>query len=67
MLIRHDNGFVSAYANNGDLKVKKGDVIRRGQVVATSGQTGNVSSPQLHFELRKGSTPVDPMQYLTGN
>ena len=67
VLIRHDNGFVSAYANNGDLKVKKGDVIRRGQVVATSGQTGNVSSPQLHFELRKGSTPVDPMQYLTGN
>ena len=67
VLIRHDNGFVSAYANNGDLKVKKGDVIRRGQVVATSGQTGNVTSPQLHFELRKGSTPVDPMQYLSGN
>jgi murein DD-endopeptidase MepM/ murein hydrolase activator NlpD len=67
VLIRHDNGFVSAYANNGDIKVKKGDVIRRGQVVATSGQTGNVTSPQLHFELRKGSTPVDPMQYLSGN
>jgi murein DD-endopeptidase MepM/ murein hydrolase activator NlpD len=67
VLIRHDNGFVSAYANNGDLKVKKGDAIRRGQVIATSGQSGNVTSPQLHFELRKGSTPVDPMQYLTGN
>ena len=67
VLIRHDNGFVSAYANNGDLKVKKGDAIRRGQVIATSGQSGNVTSPQLHFELRKGATPVDPMQYLTGN
>ena len=67
VLIRHDNGFVSAYANNGDIKVKKGDVIRRGQVIATSGQSGNVTSPQLHFELRKGSTPVDPMQYLSGN
>ena len=67
VLIRHDNGFVSAYANNGDIKVKKGDAIRRGQVIATSGQSGNVTSPQLHFELRKGATPVDPMQYLSGN
>ena len=64
VLIRHSNGYVSAYAHNGELKVKKGDVVKRGQVVATSGQTGNVSSPQLHFELRKGSTPVDPTGYL---
>lgn len=64
VLIRHSNGYVSAYAHNGDLKVKKGDVVKRGQVVATSGQSGNVSSPQLHFELRKGSTPVDPSSYL---
>ena len=66
VLIRHDNGFVSAYANNGELKVKRGDKVNRGQTIATSGQTGNVSSPQLHFELRKGSTPVDPMPYLSG-
>lgn len=64
VLIRHSNGYVSAYAHNGELKVKKGDTVKRGQVVATSGQTGNVSSPQLHFELRKGSTPVDPSTYL---
>ncbi len=64
VLIRHPNGYVSAYAHNGDLKVKRGDVVKRGQVVANSGQTGNVSSPQLHFELRKGSTPVDPTPYL---
>jgi len=49
------------------LKVKKGDNVKRGQVIAASGQTGNVSSPQLHFELRKGSTPVDPMGFLSGN
>ncbi|MGL4811151.1 MAG: peptidoglycan DD-metalloendopeptidase family protein [Beijerinckiaceae bacterium] len=64
VLIRHSNGYVSAYAHNGELKVKKGDTVKRGQTVATSGQTGNVSSPQLHFELRKGSTPVDPSSYL---
>jgi murein DD-endopeptidase MepM/ murein hydrolase activator NlpD len=66
VLIRHDNGYVSAYANNGELKVKRGEQVKRGQTIATSGQTGNVSSPQLHFELRKGSTPVDPMPYLAG-
>lgn len=64
VLIRHPNGYVSAYAHNGALNVKRGDTIKRGQVVATAGQTGNVSSPQLHFELRKGSTPVDPTPYL---
>jgi len=64
VLIRHPNGYVSAYAHNGELKVKRGDTVKRGQVVASSGQTGNVSSPQLHFELRKGSSPVDPTPYL---
>jgi murein DD-endopeptidase MepM/ murein hydrolase activator NlpD len=66
VLVRHANGWVSAYANNADLLVKKGDSVKRGQVLAKSGQTGNVASPQLHFELRKGKTPVDPQQYLAG-
>jgi murein DD-endopeptidase MepM/ murein hydrolase activator NlpD len=66
VLIRHPNGFVSAYANNSDIEVKRGDTIKRGQTIAKSGQSGNVASPQLHFELRKGSTPVDPAQYLAG-
>ncbi|MGL5361331.1 MAG: peptidoglycan DD-metalloendopeptidase family protein [Bosea sp. (in: a-proteobacteria)] len=65
VLIRHPNGYVSAYAHNGALSVKRGDAVKRGQVVATSGQSGNVASPQLHFELRKGSTPVDPSPYLS--
>ena len=64
VLIRHDNGYVSAYANNGQLDVKRGQRVSRGQSIAKSGQTGNVTSPQLHFEIRKGSTPVDPMKYL---
>ncbi|MGD9659004.1 MAG: peptidoglycan DD-metalloendopeptidase family protein [Methylocystis sp.] len=64
VLIRHPNGFVSAYAHNGALDVKRGDQVKRGQTIAKSGQSGNVGSPQLHFELRKGSTPVDPTRYL---
>ena len=66
VLIKHPNGFVSAYANNGEIDVKRGETVKRGQQIAKSGQSGNVSSPQLHFELRKGSTPVDPTQYLAG-
>jgi murein DD-endopeptidase MepM/ murein hydrolase activator NlpD len=67
VLIRHDNGFVSAYAHNGDIEVKRGQRVTRGQEIAKSGQTGNVTSPQLHFELRKGSTPVDPTPHLASN
>jgi murein DD-endopeptidase MepM/ murein hydrolase activator NlpD len=66
ILIRHPNGFVSAYANNGDIEVKRGETVKRGQTIAKSGQSGNVASPQLHFELRKGTKPVDPTQYLAG-
>jgi murein DD-endopeptidase MepM/ murein hydrolase activator NlpD len=65
-LIRHPNGFVSAYANTSEIDVKRGDTVKRGQTIAKSGQSGNVSTPQLHFELRKGTTPVDPTQYLAG-
>ncbi|MBE7220637.1 MAG: peptidoglycan DD-metalloendopeptidase family protein [Caulobacteraceae bacterium] len=66
VLIRHPNGFVTAYANNGNISVKRGEQVKRGQTIASSGQSGNVSSPQLHFEVRKGSTPVDPTHYLAG-
>jgi murein DD-endopeptidase MepM/ murein hydrolase activator NlpD len=64
VLIRHANGFVTAYAHVSEIMVKRDDVVKRGQVIAKSGQTGNVASPQLHFEIRKGSVPVDPMPYL---
>jgi murein DD-endopeptidase MepM/ murein hydrolase activator NlpD len=66
VLIRHPNGYVSAYAHNGAVAVKRGETVKRGQTIAKSGQSGNVASPQLHFELRKGSTPVDPTGYLAG-
>ena len=66
VLIRHPNGYVTAYANNGEIDVKRGETVKRGQMIAKSGQSGNVSSPQLHFELRKGSQPVDPTSYLAG-
>jgi murein DD-endopeptidase MepM/ murein hydrolase activator NlpD len=66
VLIRHPNGYVSAYAHNGEVAVKRGETVKRGQTIAKSGQSGNVASPQLHFELRKGSTPVDPTGYLAG-
>ena len=66
VLIRHANGYVTAYAHASELMVKRGDTIKRGQVIAKSGQSGEVQSPQLHFEIRKGATPVDPAQYLSG-
>ena len=43
---------------------ERGDQVKRGQIIARSGQTGNVSAPQLHFEIRKGKVPVDPVQFL---
>jgi murein DD-endopeptidase MepM/ murein hydrolase activator NlpD len=64
VLVRHSNGFVTAYAHASEILVKRDEPIKRGQVIAKSGQTGNVSTPQLHFEIRKGSAPVDPMPYL---
>jgi murein DD-endopeptidase MepM/ murein hydrolase activator NlpD len=66
ILVRHANGYVTAYAHASELLVKRGDSIKRGQVIAKSGQSGEVGSPQLHFEIRKGSTPVDPLRFLNG-
>lgn len=66
VLIRHANNWVSAYAHNDKLMVKRGDKIKRGQVVARAGTSGSVEQPQVHFELRKGSKPVDPTKYMAG-
>ncbi|MEZ5820252.1 MAG: peptidoglycan DD-metalloendopeptidase family protein [Xanthobacteraceae bacterium] len=66
ILVRHSNGYVTAYAHASELLVRRGDTIKRGQVIAKSGQSGEVGSPQLHFEIRKGSSPVDPQQFLNG-
>src|SRR5579864_2173107 len=64
VLVRHANGFVTAYANASELMVKRNDQVHKGQVIAKSGQTGTAANPQLHFEVRKNSAPVDPIQYL---
>jgi murein DD-endopeptidase MepM/ murein hydrolase activator NlpD len=66
VLVRHPNGYVTAYAHAKELLVKRGDQVKRGQVLARSGQTGNVNAPQLHFEIRKGSSPLDPTRFLNG-
>ena len=66
VLVRHPNGYVTAYAHAKELLVKRGDQVKRGQVIARSGQTGNVNAPQLHFEIRKGSSPLDPTRFLNG-
>lgn len=66
VLIRHANDWVSAYAHNNKLMVKRGDTIKRGQVVARAGMSGSVEQPQVHFELRKGSKPVDPTKFMAG-
>ncbi len=64
ILIRHANNWVSAYAHNDDIMVKRGDKVRRGQIISKAGSSGSVSQPQVHFELRKGSRPVDPTKYM---
>ncbi|HWV20960.1 MAG TPA: M23 family metallopeptidase, partial [Devosia sp.] len=64
ILIRHPNGYVSAYAHLNGMSVAKGATVNRGDAIGTVGMSGSVSKPQLHFELRKGATPVDPVPLL---
>jgi murein DD-endopeptidase MepM/ murein hydrolase activator NlpD len=65
ILLRHPDGWVTAYAHNSSLLVKKGDKVQQGQTIARVGSTGNVDTPQLHFELRQGTKAVDPLRVLT--
>jgi murein DD-endopeptidase MepM/ murein hydrolase activator NlpD len=64
ILVRHANGWVSAYAHNDQILVSRGDTVKRGQVIAKAGKTGTVDQPQIHFEIRQGSKPVDPLAYM---
>lgn len=64
LLVKHSGGWMTAYAHNDTLLVKRGDKVSRGQEIAKMGSSGNVTSPQLHFELRKGRQAVDPQKYL---
>lgn len=64
LLVKHAGGWVTAYAHNEELLVKRGDKVTRGQAIAHVGSSGSVNAPQLHFEVRQGKKPVDPMLYL---
>ena len=64
ILVRHDNGWITAYAHNEELLAKRGDKVKRGQVLAKAGKSGQVDQPQVHFELRQGSKPVDPTPFM---
>lgn len=67
VLVRHQDGYVTAYAHNSELLVKRGDIVTRGQQIAKSGSSGGVTEPQIHFEVRRGAKAVDPMTYLGNN
>jgi murein DD-endopeptidase MepM/ murein hydrolase activator NlpD len=65
LLVRHADGWMTAYGHADEILVARGDQVRRGQVVARVGSTGNVTTPQVHFEIRRGSRAVNPREHLT--
>jgi len=64
ILIRHDNDWSTAYGHVDQILIKAGDVVKRGQVIAKVGKSGPVAQPQLRFEVRKNSVPIDPLPHL---
>ena len=67
VLIKHDNGNVTAYAHSQSVTVSRGERVSRGQIIAYAGETGDVTQPQVHFELRVGTRPVDPRPFLVAS
>lgn len=67
ILIKHDDGYVTAYAHAERLTVQRGDTVTKGQIIAYAGSTGDVTSPQLHFEIRHGVQPVNPRTLLVAS
>ena len=65
VLIRHEDGWMTAYAHNDTLLVGRGETVRRGQVISRSGKSGRVSRPQAHFEIRRDGEPQNPLSLLT--
>ena len=64
ILIKHYNDKTSAYAHLDKINVKKGESVNKGQIIALVGNSGKVSIPQLHFEIRDKDGPLDPLKYL---
>ena len=65
ILIRHEGGLITVYAHNDSNDVTDGDTVSRGQKIAAIGQSGTATAPHLHFEVRQGEVPKDPLQYLS--
>jgi lipoprotein NlpD len=63
IVLKHDNGFITVYAHNREIVVKEQQNVNRGQKIAELGSSDS-ERPKLHFQIRKGSAPVDPMRYL---
>lgn len=64
VLVRHEDGLVTVYGHASELKVTRGEKVKRGQEIARSGMSGSADAPKLHFEVRKNSSPVDPSTFL---
>ena len=67
VIVKHGDGYTTVYGNAQKLLVQRGQSVRRGQEIAVSGETGAVTQPSLHFEIRKGRDPVDPLGALSGS
>ncbi|MDF1624957.1 MAG: M23 family metallopeptidase [Parvibaculaceae bacterium] len=65
LLVRHSNGWMTAYAHNGELLVQRGATVTKGQTIALAGRTGSVQSSQIHFEIRRGSQAMDPLKVMS--
>lgn len=64
VLIRHAGDYVTAYAHAARLTVKTGDTVNAGQIIGYCGKSGDIATPQLHFEIRRKVQPLDPKLYL---
>jgi murein DD-endopeptidase MepM/ murein hydrolase activator NlpD len=64
VILRHGDGLVTVYAHNSAVLVREGARVERGQAIARVGQTGRTSGPHLHFEVREGTRPRNPLLYL---
>lgn len=64
IIVQHESGWMTVYAHLDSMNVKRGTKVNVGQKIGTVGETGKVDSPQLHFEIRKGTKAYDPISYM---
>jgi lipoprotein NlpD len=66
VIVKHGDGWTTVYGHASKLLVRRGQAVKRGQTIAESGDSGFADRPELHFEMRKGRTPVNPLPQLPG-